>query len=251
MKLVCLVLAGIVVAQSLQRLTQVRILVFLLILSGLAVAIFTAWQYTYGVGVRVSLIAPQTPLYKAHVHHDDIITHINGRSVHTPAQLERIIEQSPPGTLFRIDYLRGFPFQKEQTFVTREQIMKSAFGTDWLQFARGRPFRAQGTLGHYVVFAEMLMQLGCMSWAMLLSTAPRKRALWLLFAVTFAALAAALLLTETRAALAGLAAGCFVALWALAGKRLRIWATSLLILGCRGRRALDVPRARVESGRYS
>ena len=232
MKLVCLVLAGIVVAQSLQRLTQVRILVFLLILSGLAVAVFTAWQYTYGVGVRVALIAPQTPLYKAHVHHDDIITHINGHSVHTPAQLERIIEQSPPGTLFRIDYLRGFPFQKEQTFVTREQVMKSAFGTYWLQFARGRPFRAQGTLGHYVVFAEMLMQLGCMSWAMLLSTAPRKTGLWLLFALTFAALAVALLLSETRAALAGLAAGCFVALWALAGKRVRVWATSLLVFGC-------------------
>ena len=40
MKVVCLVLAGIVVAQNLQRLSQVRILVFLLLLSGLAAAGF-------------------------------------------------------------------------------------------------------------------------------------------------------------------------------------------------------------------
>ena len=38
-----------------------------------------------------------------------------------------------------------------------------------MKLARGRPPRAQGTLGHYVVFAEMLMQIGCMAWALLLS----------------------------------------------------------------------------------
>ena len=56
MKIVCLVLVGMVVAQNLKRLSQVRILVFLLILSGLAAAGFTAWQYTYGVGVQVKHI---------------------------------------------------------------------------------------------------------------------------------------------------------------------------------------------------
>ena len=230
MKIVCLVLVGIVVAQNLRRLTQVRTLVFLLILSGLAAAAFTGWQYTYGVGVRVALIAPQTPLYKANVFHDDIITRINGNRVHSPAQLERAIEQSAAGSLLRIDYVRGFPFYKRRTVVTREQIMSSGFGTYWLQFARGKPFRAQGTLGHYVLFAEILMQIGCMTWAMLLSTAPRSKGLRLLLAVAFASLTAALFLTETRAALAGLAAGGFVALFLLAGKRSRIWASLVLLI---------------------
>ena len=65
MKVVCLVLAGIVVAQNLQRLSQVRILVLLLLLSGLAAAGFTAWQYTYGVGVQVKYLAPTADLYRA------------------------------------------------------------------------------------------------------------------------------------------------------------------------------------------
>ena len=62
MKLVCLVLVGIVFAQNLKRLSQVRWLVCLLILSGVAAAAFTAWQYTYGVGVRVAAIQPESPL---------------------------------------------------------------------------------------------------------------------------------------------------------------------------------------------
>ena len=224
MKIACLLLVGIAVAQNVHRLSQVRTLIFLLVLSGLAAAVFTGWQYTYGVGVRVSNILRAAPLYKAHIHRDDILTHVNGSAVHTPAQVETIFQQSPPGTMFRIDYLRGFPLHKKETFVTREQVMQSGFGSPWLQFARGRPIKAQGRLGHYVVFAEMLMQIACMAWAMLLSTDARKRGLQILFAVTFVALTAALFLTETRAALAGLAAGCLVALLMLAGKRSRMWA---------------------------
>jgi O-antigen ligase len=230
MKIACLLLVGIVVAQNVHRLTQVRTLIYLLVLSGLAAAAFTGWQYTYGVGVRVSYILPVAPLYQAHLHHDDIITRVNGFAVHTPTELERIFQQSPAGSLFRIDYVRGFPFHKKQTFVTREQVMQSGFGSQWLQFARGRPFKAQGTLGHYVVLAEMMMQIGCMAWAMLLSVDRRRRGLQALFAVTFVALTATLFLTETRAALAGLAAGCFVALVMLAGKRTRTWATIALIV---------------------
>lgn len=230
MKIVCLVLVGIVVAQNLHRLKQVRVLILLLILSGLAAAAFTAWQYTYGIGVRVSYIFPGTPLYQAHVHHDDIFQSIDGQRVHTPRELERVIEESPPDTWLRVEYVRGFPLHKRETFVTSEQVMNSGFGTPRLQFARGKPFKAQGQLGHYVVFAEMLMQIGCMTWAMLLSTAPRKLGLRALFALTFVALTAALFLTETRAALGGLAVGCFTAVLVLAGRRSRMWASGFLLL---------------------
>ena len=230
MKIVCLILVGIVFAQNLQRLKQVRVLVILLVLSGLAAAGFTAWQYTYGIGVRVAYILPVAPLYQAHIFHDDIIQSIDGHRVHTPAELNRIVSESPPDKWLRINYVRSYPLHKKQTLVTADGIMHSGFGTHWLQFARGRPFKAQGTLGHYVDFAEMLMQIGCMTWAMLLSAAGRKRGWQLLFAGTFVALTVALFLTETRAALAGLAIGCFVAAMILTGKRSRIWASAALLL---------------------
>ena len=88
MKIVCLVLAGIVVAQNLQRLKQVRTLVVLLILSGVAATALTAWQYTYGVGVRVESLDRDLRLcIGAHVYQNDIIQEIDGREVHTPTAI--------------------------------------------------------------------------------------------------------------------------------------------------------------------
>ena len=224
MKIVCLVLVGVVVGQNLYRLKQVRVLVYLLILSGLAAAAFTGWQYTYGIGVRVAYILPGTPLNRAHLEHDDILQKIDGQRIHTPAEMLRILEQRPPQTWLRIDYVRSYPLHKKQTVATRQQFEDSKLGTHWLQFDRGRPYKAQGTLGHYVVFAEMLMQIGCMAWAMLLCIAPRRIGLKTLFALAFAGLTAALFLTETRAALGGLAIGCLAATLVLASKRSRNWA---------------------------
>ncbi len=231
MKIVCLVLAGIVFAQNVQRLSQVRVLVFLLILSGLAAAGFTAWQYTYGVGVRVAFIGPASPLEQAAlIHRDYMITHIDGHEVHTPAQLEREVRQSQPGSVVRIDYVRGYPFHPHQTVILRERFIASGLGTSNLRLVRAHPLRAQGTVGHYVVFAEMLMQIGCLTWAMLLVTPRRRIALRIVFALIFVALTAAMFATETRAALGGLAAGCFVAILILAGRRLRIWAIAALLV---------------------
>src|SRR5271167_2444866 len=125
MKFVCLVLVGILFAQNLQRLSQARIIVFLLLLSGLAAAAFTAWQYTYGVGVQVKSILPETALYRAGLRPDDILTHVNGRSLHTPAQLERAVYEAPPDSILRIDFLRGSPFRRQSTFTTREAFRNS------------------------------------------------------------------------------------------------------------------------------
>ena len=89
MRVVCLVLAGIVLAQNLKRVSQIRILVLLLLLSGLAATAFTAWQYTYGVGVKAKYVAPTSDLHHAGVRTGDIITQVNGRSVHTPAATDQ------------------------------------------------------------------------------------------------------------------------------------------------------------------
>ena len=224
MKIVCLVAAGIVVAQSIARLSQVRMLVLVLLLSGLAATIFTSWQYTYGIGVEVKYIVPGADLYHAGIRPGDVITQINGRSVRTAEQLAKAVEQSPHGSVLQIKYQNWEPYQKRETFLTREQFLKSELGTPDLQFVRGRPGRAQGTLGHYVVFAEMLMQVGCLTWAMLLTTRPRQWNAKAFYAIAFLAFAAALMATQTRADIAGLVAGCCLITLLLFGRRhARFW----------------------------
>lgn len=230
MKIVCLLLVGIVVAQNLHHLKQLRTLVYLLLLSGLAAAGVTAWEYTYGVGVRVEYVTGTSPLYQAHIYQNDIIQAIGGREVHTPQQLQQAVEQSAPGSLLRIDLVRGYPFHKRQTYIRREQLMQSGLGTSALPLSRGRPVKAQGTLGHYVDFAVMLMQIACLTLAILLGVDPRRRGRRSLLVLIFVAVTGALFLTETRAALGGLAVGGFLVVLLLAGKRRRIWAVAALML---------------------
>jgi hypothetical protein len=224
------VLAGTVVAQNLSRLSQVRILVLLLLLSGLAAAAFTAWQYTFGVGVRMKYIAPAAELHRAGLRSGTIMTNVDGHSVHTPDQLVKVVQQSPPASMLRVQYLEGEPFHKRETFLTREEFLASGLGTPSLPLARGKPGRAQGTLRHYIVFAEMIMQLGCLAWAMFLSAQPHKWGMRIFFAISFAAVTATLMATQTRADIAGLAAGCIVAIWFLGTKRTRVWAFAGLAL---------------------
>jgi len=229
MKIVCLVLVAIVFAQNLHRLKQVRTVVYLLILSGVAAAAFTAWQYTYGVGVKLSGMPPNSPLVQAHVLPGDIVTYVEGQRIHTPGQLTRALAQAPQDKLLRLDYVRGAPFHKNSTVITPRQMTASGLGT-WLRLTRGHPLKAQGTLGHYVDFAEMLMQIGCVAWALLLAAGPQNRRRRALLVIACAALAAALLMTETRATLAGLALGGFISILMLASRRSRIWASAALVV---------------------
>lgn len=226
MKIVCLLLAGIVVAQNVSKMRQVRTLVFLLILSGVAAAVFTAWQYAYGVGVSLKEVPGSTPLYQAHVYGDDIVQEINGEEVHTPEQLVEVVRRSAPGSLLQIDLVRGYPFHHKTTYIRREQFLDSGLGTPALPLKRAQPLKAQGRLGHYVDFSVMLMQIACLTLGVLLGLDSKKRGLQILLGLAFVALTAALFLTEVRAALGALAVGGIISALLLGKRRTRIAATA-------------------------
>jgi hypothetical protein len=228
MKLVCLVMVGLVFAQNLKRLSQIRWLVVLLILSGFGAAVYTGWQYSYGVGVGLTEFPAGSRLAAAGFQPDDIVTSFNGYTVHTPEQLIRAVERTPSTARVTVRYLRGLGLDTGATTATPRDFVLSGLGTASMKLDRGKPIRAKGTLGHRVVFGEMLMQLGCLGWTMFLSVQPGRRGLRVVSAIIFLALTAALVATETRAALVGLAFGCFIALFILAGKQTRIWAAAAL-----------------------
>jgi O-antigen ligase len=228
MKLVCLVMVGVVFAQNLKRLSQVRWLVIVLILSGFGAAVYTGWQYSYGVGVRLAEFPAGSRLASAGFQPDDIVTSFNGYTVHTPEQLIRGVERTPSTARVTVRYLRGLGLDSGATTATPRDFALSGLGTASMKLDRGKPIRAKGTLGHRVVFAEMLMQLGCLAWSMLLSGQRGRRGIRVLTGVIFLSVTAALVATETRAALVGLAFGCFIALFILAGKRTRVWVAAVL-----------------------
>lgn len=229
MKFVCLCLAGIVVAQNVRRLSQVRWLVVALVLSGLTAALYTGWQYTYGIGVRLAQLPPVSRLSQEGLQKDDILTSFNGRRTYTFGQLMHAIEQVPPATGVTVEYLRDRALRPSAVTASPQDFLQSGFGTASVKLSRGKPIRAQGTLGHYVVFAEMLMQIGCMAWALLLATERRNFGWKLTFGIAFAAITAALFATATRAAVVGLVLGCLLSLLLLTKRMTRVVAIGVLI----------------------
>ncbi len=212
MKFVCLFLVGVVFAQNLKRLSQVRWLLTLLVLSGLAAALFTGWQYTYGVGVRLLEFPPSSRLSQVGFAPGDIVFSFAGHKVHTPEQLTSTVEETAPAARVEVRCFRGLGFKQVTLVASPDDFVRSGLGTSSVKLDRGKPIRAQGTLGHYVVFAEMLAQLGCMAWALLLSTRRGQTGWQLLYGIAFGGITAAMFATETRAAVVGLVLSCLLAL---------------------------------------
>ena len=230
MKFVSLFLVGVVFAQNLKRLSQVRWLLILLVLSGFSAALYTGWQYTYGIGARLVAFPPSLRLSELGFRPDDIVTSFNGQAVHSPKQLVHAVEQTPPNARVAVKYVRGLGGEDNMLIATPADFLRSGLGTSYVQLARGKPIRAAGTLGHYVVFAEMLMQIGCMAWALLLSCQRGQMGWKLVLTVAFAGITAALFATETRAAVGGLVIGCGVALLLLGARKARIAGAFALVV---------------------
>lgn len=230
MRLVCwTVMVGILFAQNLHRLSQIRTLVVLLLLSATAVAGFTAWQYTHGLGLQIVEWTPDAPLIRAGLRGDDILVSANGRSLRSQQDLRRVVQGLSPDSTVRIRYLRGLPLRKKETFLRAGQLAEAAEPVPNNTFKLGKPMRAEGTLKHPMVLAEVMMPMACLAWALMLG-AWSKRTAQVVFALIFLALTATVFLTQARAALTGLLMGCFIAAAIMASPRIKVRLIAALLL---------------------
>ena len=231
MKLVCwTALIATLFAQALSRLSQVRTLLFLLLLSATAVAGFTAWQYARGIGLRIVSVVYQSPLHLAGLRPDDTLVAINGRSVRSEVDLIKAATAVPGKTTVQVRFLRGFPVRRKQTFARAGDFVDRGQLTPTLVLGKARPLRAQGTLGHPGILAEVLAPIGCLAWALMLGTNSRHRLRQLLFALMFLAITATVFATQSRAPLSGLIVGCMIALLFMAPRRARLGLIAGLIV---------------------
>ncbi len=231
MKLVCwTALIATLFAQNLGRLSQVRTLILLLLLSATAVGGFTAWQYLRGVGLRIVSIRFGTPLHLAGLRPDDILAAVNHHSLHSQKDLVNAVAALPPSDTVRVRFLRDSPVRRKETVARAGDFLQGGKLTTTIVLTKGVPKRAAGTLGHYGKLAEVFAPIGCLAWTLMLGTPARKRWRQLFFALAFLAIAATVFATQSRSALSGLLAGCMIALLFMAPRRTRPWLISALLV---------------------
>jgi hypothetical protein len=230
LKLVCwMILVGILFAQNLQRLSQVRTLIVLLLLSAASVGLFTAWQYVRGTGVKVQSIPADSALYRAGIRGDDVLTSLGGQRLHSLNNLGKAAGTLPPDAIIPLRYLRGQPIMREQTYI-RAGAITADLRNPQLVLVRAKPPRAQGTFRNWGILAEVLMPIACLAWALLLGTPKSNRLGQVFYGVMFLAIIATIFATQTRAALSGALAGCMIVLLFMSPRRARIWLVSALLI---------------------
>jgi hypothetical protein len=132
------------------------LLVALLILSGSAGSIYSAFDLIRGRGVVVETIAPRSPFHQIQVNPGDTIWRVAGQRVYSLSDVDRALRQSPSSTPMTISIIsQGEQVERPGLVLTTAQ-QQSASPSGLSGSGSSHRFRASGWTRHYDTFAEVL-----------------------------------------------------------------------------------------------
>ena len=181
-------------------------LVMALVVSCLVNVAYSGYSLAKGRGLQIETISSDSPFLSENIRVGDTIVEADNQAIKTPEDLIRIIE-SQRGRL-RLKLHR-----KEtaiETSIPRQAIKRSegeGFDRLGITTSPGRNFRITGFYSHYETYAEVLQLIAAMAIGMLIAIPRKKSGTALFLAIVIPILGATLILTSTRAALAGVAVG--------------------------------------------
>lgn len=201
-------------------------LAFLIVLSCLANVVASGVQLGIGHGLRIDSIRDDSPFANRGLAVSDIILAADDQPVNSLGDLSRIID-ADRGPL-RIKFQRSEAVS--ETLVSRRL---EGSGTERLGLAisPGRNFRVMGFYSHYETYAEVLQLIAALAVGLLIAL-PNKRSWKAYFlGAMIGLIAVTLILTSTRAPMAGLILAVIVMAIASARRRaLLIVALSVIIM---------------------
>jgi len=186
------------VAENVGTRRIVRLLALTLIASCMINVVYTLGSRAIGRGVMIEELAADSPLRVAGVREGDTVLKAGGEAISNLRELqEQLMADGSSGVparlrVYRLEFFHEFD-------LPRHQMMSETSQLGVVRWSRGRDQRAAGFYGHYTTYAEVLQLIG--SLALGLFVARRRNLTWpgVLLAVATAGIAAALLLTVTRA----------------------------------------------------
>lgn len=129
------------------------VLVALLIVSGSAGALYSAFDLMRGRGVVVESIAAGSPLRQDWLRPGDTIWQINRRRVYSTTDIDQILAQTKPNTPVSVGLISQGE-QVERSFTLTQPSSSGITGTE-----HNHRFRASGWTRHYDTFAELMQMI--------------------------------------------------------------------------------------------
>lgn len=217
------------VANSVSSVKFARTLALIVVGSCLLNVAYSGIRLWSGQGVRIDRLEQASPLSEGDLQSGDIILQADGLRVNSLEELSQIVD-SNRGPLQIV-------FQRKEavstTTVSRRAIKLAAGdGAERLGISssRGRAFRVTGFYNHYETYAEVLQMIASLAAGLLISY-PRKRSLVAFFlAISIGLIVSALVMTSTRASIAGFVVSLITIAAVSLRRRVAILALLLLIV---------------------
>jgi O-antigen ligase len=189
------------VAENVSTRRALRLLVYTLIASCMINVVYTFGQRVVGRGVKVTALAPDSPLGAAGVNAGDTLLRLDGAALSSPEELARALAPDTAGRplarllVYRLEW--RFETEVPRGALLAGETPEARLGlSNW---TRGRDERATGFYGHYTTYAEVLQLIGSLAAGLLIALRQRRNWQGALLAAAVAGMGGALLLTVTRA----------------------------------------------------
>src|SRR5438477_4514234 len=163
---------------------------------------YTGWQYTAGIGVKLEATGiPGTALSKFGLQPDDIIQKVNGEPTLTPGQLFKTLREVPEDAQVQLLTARFAPMEHLRISIQHREELQDYLSQPGLKLVRGHPLRAEGFLKHYFPYSEVLVLIGLLVWGLCISGGDVTTGARVALFLAFLAITVAVSLTLTRISL--------------------------------------------------
>jgi hypothetical protein len=217
------------VSHTIKSMRFAKFLAYALIGSCLINVVYSAGQIVIGRGLQIDSIQVGGPFDREGLEVGDVIIEADDEKVKTLNDLSRIADTSRGRIQIR--------FQRNEalgeTTVSRKAIRKSTeTGTARLGITTspGRSFRISGFYSHYETYAEVLQLIAALAIGMFIAHPKRYAPTSWFLGASILLITATLILTSTRAALAGLAVAAAVMAFASFSRRVLVLALLAILL---------------------
>ena len=210
------------------RVRSIRFASFLslaIVLSCLVNVAYSAVTLGVGRGLKIQSISSDSAFANESIAVGDTIIEADDQPVNSQQDLLRIIDSQRGRLRLKVQRKEAVA----ETSILRQAIKDSGgagFERLGITTTPGRNFRIMGFYSHYETYAEVLQLIAALAVGLLIAIPNKKSGIALFLTVAIPLIVVALILTSTRAAIAGLALG--VAAMAIANSTRRILIASMV-----------------------
>lgn len=144
-------------------------LVALLILSGCAGVLYSAYDLVRGRGVVVESVTPSSPLRQVEVNPGDTVWRLAGKRIYSLAELDAVFKSAPVNKPLTVSLITHGEHVERPGMMLTPEVQQLSSPSGITGSSRSHRFRASGWTRHYETFSELLQMIAQLAFGIALA----------------------------------------------------------------------------------